>query len=144
MQTRHRLAAAADTIALMAEPTPFKAPSPWPGRLAGGCFVVSLPMLGLVAGVLVATRVLTTSAMGWDQLADALGGGIVGALLGLVTGALLVRRLGTRRRLVLALLALAGALLCLLYVRATPPRVAPAPAPPTATRAGTPVRAATR
>lgn len=93
-----------------------------PGLLAGGCLLAALGLLGFVVGVLVATRVLSTSAMGWDQLADFLAGGAAGGLAGGVTGAFVVRRLGVATRVGLALAALVAAVLAFAYLRATAPR----------------------
>lgn len=109
--------------------TSLAAPSPWPRRLAGAFLILSLLFLGFVAGILVATRLLATSAMGWDQLADALGGAAIGMLAGAAAGALLLPRLGGRHRSLVALVALAAAVSCWLYLRTTPPRVAPTEKP---------------
>lgn len=99
--------------------------SSWPGRLAGLGALVSLLLFGFLFGALVATRVLYTTAMGWDQLGGAFGGGALGAFAGLVAGVFLVGRLTVRRRALLALVALVGAVMCLVYLRSTPPRVRP-------------------
>jgi hypothetical protein len=96
--------------------------SPLPGLVAGGCLLAALGLLGFLGGVLVATRVLSTSQMGWDQLAGFLSGGAAGGLAGLVAAALVVRRLGVARRFAVALAALAAAALAFAYLRATAPR----------------------
>jgi hypothetical protein len=70
--------------------------------------LVALLLLGVVAGAFVATRVLATSDMGWDQIADALGGAMVGCVTALVVWVVAVRSLRPRGRVVLAACALAG------------------------------------
>jgi hypothetical protein len=83
------------------------------GRLAAwssaAVLLVALLLLGLVTGVFVATRVLATTGMGWDQIADALGGAMVGGASALVAWGVALRTLGPPRRFVLAAIAVAGA-----------------------------------
>ena len=96
--------------------------SAWTDVATGCLFLAALAGCGFVVGVAVATRLLSTSGMGWDQLADALGGGLAGGVLGLVAGALSVRRASRRLRLILALAFLVAAALCLVLLRTTSPR----------------------
>ncbi|MGE0594323.1 MAG: hypothetical protein AB7G23_16870 [Vicinamibacterales bacterium] len=70
--------------------------------------LATLLALGLFAGVFVATRVLGTTTMGWDQLADALGGAMAGSVTALVAWGLALRMLSPARRVALAAIAVAG------------------------------------
>lgn len=85
----------------------------------------ALVLLGFVLGPLIATRVMYTSGMGFDRLSDALGGAMLGVVIALVVGIVSLRWLTTSHRLWIAVAALVGAVLCMLTLRATSPRVAP-------------------
>lgn len=54
--------------------------------------------------------------MGWDQIADALGGLMLGALIGLILGVALAIRLAPRRQLVVLAVAVAVFGACWLYL----------------------------
>ncbi len=54
---------------------------------------------GAFLGALFVRLFVPKTGMGWDQIADALGGFMVGALLGVVAAAFLIGRLDVRRRL---------------------------------------------
>lgn len=93
-------------------------------------FLCLLPF-GLLAGGFVATRLLPMTGMGWDQLADALGGFMVGTLAAVVLGAVLVWRLGVKGRLIAAGLALIASGGMLFLLKTVPKNVAaPEPPPP--------------
>jgi uncharacterized membrane protein len=57
--------------------------------------LLGMPVLGAVAGAIIAPR-LGSSGMGWDDLADVLGGLFIGAVAGVVAAILLARRLRDR------------------------------------------------
>lgn len=54
--------------------------------------VLGIPILGAAAGGIVAPRI-GSSGMGWDQIADALGGVMVGGVFGLAIALLVIRRI---------------------------------------------------
>lgn len=69
--------------------------------LAGLYFIVMFVLLGLtVGGVLGSTIFASESDMGWDQLANFLGGVMVGGVASLAVAAFTVSRIDARRRLV--------------------------------------------
>jgi hypothetical protein len=85
----------------------------------------ALVLLGFLSGGLVATRIIGTSGMGWDRLADTLGGLLVGGALGAVAWLVTVRRLDAAGRLRMAGAAVLGGLGVVAYLQATEPRVRP-------------------
>jgi hypothetical protein len=89
-------------------------------KLASAFLLITLLIFGFIFGAMVATRIMTTSGMGFDQLADALGGMMIGSLGGLVVGIVLMRRLTPASKLVVGLLAIAVTVGTILYLRATP------------------------
>lgn len=91
--------------------------------LSGAFLLIALLGFGFIFGGLFATRILTTSGMGFDQIADALGGFAVGAFVALVAGVLLLRKLGTLPRVVVGAVALLATYASVLYLNATPPNV---------------------
>ena len=91
--------------------------------LTGAFLLITFTLLGFLFGGLVATRIMTTGAMGFDQLADALGGFMAGSLAGLIAGIVLLRFLSPPKRWVAGLVAIAVICGCILYLRATPPKV---------------------
>jgi hypothetical protein len=108
-----------------------------PGWLTAACVLAGLVFLGMIAGALVATRVMTVSGMGWDQIADTLGGLMVGGAVGLVAGLVAVRMLDARGRLAATAGALLASVAAAMYLQATPPNMrrtsgVPAPEPPVA------------
>lgn len=82
------------------------------GFISGFLLVVFGGVCGAVLGLLFVRLFVPRTGMGWDQLADALGGLMVGGLLGLVAGGVLIFLLGTRGRFlaagVLLVVAIAG------------------------------------
>ncbi len=92
---------------------------------AGAIFLISLAFLGMIVGGLVATRVFYSSNMGWDQIADAIGGSFVGILAALIIGAIIVGRISNRVRLIGTGIALIVAALGIVYLRSTPVNVRP-------------------
>jgi len=60
---------------------------------AGALCILGLLGLGLFAGALLGGRVFGSGGMGWDQLADALGGAIVGIIAGIVVSVWAIRKL---------------------------------------------------
>jgi len=87
--------------------------------LSSALLLPALALLGALCGGTVASRVLTTSDMGVDQIASAVGGVIVGVLAGLVAWAVAVPMLTPSRRIVLALLSIVGAVMTFAYLAAT-------------------------
>ncbi len=64
-------------------------------------FVVASTLLGLLVGGFFGKVFGTKSAMGWDQLADFLGGVMLGGVVALVVSAVFVGRLRPRRRMII-------------------------------------------
>lgn len=95
----------------------------WMSWLSGALLLAALLLLGVLTGGLVATRVIGTSGMGWDQIADTLGGVLAGAALGLAAGVVAVLKLGSSGRLWLAGGAVIGCLGAAAYLQASQPRV---------------------
>ncbi len=87
--------------------------------LSSALLLPALALLGALCGGAVSTRILTTSDMGVDQIAGALGGVMVGALAGLLAWGVAVKTLGPSRRVVLAVVALVGAAVVFAYLSAT-------------------------
>ncbi len=87
--------------------------------------LAALLPLGLFAGVFVATRVLGTTTMGWDQLADALGGAMAGSVAALVAWGLALRTLSPARRVALAAIAAAGTVGIATALQAVPANTRP-------------------
>lgn len=70
------------------------------GRFAAGVlYTTGLISAGLMLGALLGTRVFGRSDMGWDQLANGLGGAALGALAGLVIAVLTLRRFQLGRQI---------------------------------------------
>ena len=89
--------------------------------------LVVLVLFGFIAGGLVATRIIGTSGMGWDQIADTLGGVMVGGALAVAAWIAAVRMLGSAGRLWMTGAAVLGCIGASIYVQSTPPRVRTAP-----------------
>ena len=69
--------------------------------LTGLYYVVMAFLLGITVGALAASTVFASkSDMGWDQLANFLGGVMVGGVAGLVVSVLTLMRLDDRRRMI--------------------------------------------
>ena len=83
--------------------------------------VTATGLAGIVGGIAVATRLLSTSTMGVDQLASALGGFAVGGLAGLLLGIALTRWLTPGRRAAVALLAFLASVILMWYLQSTRP-----------------------
>jgi hypothetical protein len=99
------------------------------GLLLVPCFL----FLGLAAGVTIAT--LNSTGMGWDRLADAVGGMMVGAVAGLILALLVARHLPVAKLRTAAIASIAATLLVwsVLAVRARNRQtLRNADAPPTA------------
>ncbi len=67
--------------------------------LAKLLLVASTGLAGAVLGALYVRFFVPKTGMGWDQIADALGGVMIGGAIGLVAGFILSFRLTTRRSL---------------------------------------------
>lgn len=69
--------------------------------LTGLYYVVMAFLLGITVGALAASTIFASeSDMGWDQLANFLGGVMVGGVGGLVVSALTLTKLDDRRRMI--------------------------------------------
>jgi ribose/xylose/arabinose/galactoside ABC-type transport system permease subunit len=79
--------------------------------------IVSMTSFGLMVGG-TASRYLNQSAMGFDQIAAALGGVMIGAVAGLLVAIVLVRGQPTRRLVTMSLAALVAAVALLMIGRA--------------------------
>jgi hypothetical protein len=90
---------------------------------SAAALLIALIIFGFIFGATVATRIMTTGGMGFDQIADALGGVMIGALAGLLAGIILIRQLSPPIRLVVTFIAIAATFGNVLYLRATPPNI---------------------
>jgi hypothetical protein len=61
--------------------------------LSSAFLVITLVLFGFIFGGLFATRIMTTGGMGFDQIADALGGYTIGSAVALIAAIVLLRRL---------------------------------------------------
>lgn len=95
----------------------------WMSWLSAALLLGALLLFGVLGGGLVATRVIGTSGMGWDRLADTLGGMLVGGVLGVVAGVVGVLRLSANGRFWLTGGAVIGCLGAVAFLQATQPRV---------------------
>ena len=66
--------------------------------ITGVCLLLSSTVAGAVLGLVWVKLFATAESMGWDALADALGGMMLGGLVGLVIGGLMIARLSVRRQ----------------------------------------------
>jgi hypothetical protein len=66
----------------------------------GFILIASSALAGALLGTVFVRFFVPRTGMGWDQLADALGGLMLGAIIGLVAGIFATVRFDTRRRLV--------------------------------------------
>lgn len=73
----------------------------WSAWLTAILLLPALLAPGVLLGGLVASRVLPDTGMGWDQLANTLGGMMVGAILAVGAWLFALQQLGTRGRLLL-------------------------------------------
>ena len=90
----------------------------WKGIGSGLALFVGLIAFGFALGGFLGGRVFTNSDMGWDRLANALGGVALGALGGAGLAGYLLTRLTPMRRLVVGTLALIGGVVFLTVLRA--------------------------
>jgi hypothetical protein len=106
----------------------------WMSGLSAAVLLVALVLFGFIAGGLVATRVIGTSEMGWDEIADTLGGLMVGGALSVAAWLVALRLLGSAGRLWMTGAAVVGSIGASIYLLSTPPlarsgRAADIPAP---------------
>lgn len=71
---------------------------------------------GVMAGGLIATRVLPAAGMGWDQLASLLGGLMVGAASAIVVWIVALRTFAVRNQLILMAASGIGGIAILAYL----------------------------
>lgn len=86
--------------------------------LASTVLTLAASFLGALVGVLFVRFFVPQTGMGWDRIADALGGLMLGASAGLLAGALLAWRLPARSRNRTAAAALVLCLAVVLVLRA--------------------------
>lgn len=88
-------------------------------RLAAAAIaLIGLLLFGFSVGGYLGGRVLSDGGMGWDRLADALGGAAIGIVCGLAAGVFAIRRLSTRDLWISGVAAVAFAVLILAVLRA--------------------------
>ncbi len=92
----------------------------WKSIGAGLCFVLAMVIFGFFLGGFLGSRVFGGTGMGWDRLADALGGMFLGIAGGLVVGLLLVKRLSIAQRMWASAGLMMGAAFVLLLLRFIP------------------------
>lgn len=86
------------------------------------CFF-AVAVCGILAGGVIATRAVTMSSMGVDQISTALGGAMAGGIAGVIVGALLGVRLRPRGHLLVATVALILTVAVVFIAIAWQPRV---------------------
>jgi hypothetical protein len=87
-------------------------------RIASGFFFVIVSVFfGFLLGGFLGGTVFSGGGMGWDRLADTLGGMMLGVLITLIGSLVLVRRLDSRKRLVIgiALLVASGLVVLVMW-----------------------------
>jgi hypothetical protein len=72
------------------------------GVLASATVITAVAVTGALLGLLFVALFVPKTGMGWDQMADALGGLMVGGVLGVVVGIVLAVALDVRRKLIAA------------------------------------------
>ncbi len=92
----------------------------WKAVTSGAFLILSAVLFGFMSGGFLGSRVFGGSGMGWDRLADALGGMMVGILVSTVASVFLLLHLDTRKRWIAGALFIAGALLALILLRVIP------------------------
>lgn len=100
------------------------------GFVSGAVLLIALSPVGLLIGGFVAARIGPKSGMGWDQLADTLGGAMLGVLGAWVVGAVLIQLLTPRKRFVVALVATASIVVLIVVLRILRPLPPAAETPP--------------
>lgn len=105
----------------MTNQTPVSPRSGWQiflNILTNSLLLLTGALSGSVLGILFVKLFVPRKAMGWDGIADALGGLMLGGLIGLVVSIVLIRMISVRHRLiaaaiecVLVLIVIAGVLL---------------------------------
>ena len=94
----------------------------WIRRLAKAAFAACSTLLGFLGGAFVGSRLLVQpGGMGWDRIADALGGMMVGTLVGLVAGCALAVKLEARGLKIGLLIVVLMTALVVLLLRFIPP-----------------------
>jgi hypothetical protein len=91
--------------------------------LSAAMLLVTLVLLGGLAGGLVVTRIIGTSGMGWDQIADTLAGLMVGGALGFGAWIVAVRMASAAVRLRLTVAAVTGCVAVSISLLSMPTRV---------------------
>lgn len=90
-------------------------------QMGSGVFlVISAIVFGFLSGGLVGSRVFGRTGMGWDRLADALGGMAVGILVSILVSVLLLRTVDTRKLWIASGLFILGAILSWVLLRVVP------------------------
>ena len=103
-------------------------------QVAGrGFMILTVLLFGFMLGGFLGGRVFGGDGMGWDRLADALGGMMLGVIIALVVGIVAARTLTLRQCLMGAGAALAATVLLVLLIRVYPSKPM-GPEPPTTTQ----------
>jgi len=100
------------------------------GLLAGVAVVLATGLLGAMLGGLYVRLFVPRTGMGWDQIANALGGLMLGGLIGLVVGLVVALTTSTRVRAITAAVAVVGALAMIVILRLLAGPLTPAQAGP--------------
>ena len=95
--------------------------SRWTSWISAAILLVALVLFGFIVGGLVATRVVGMSGMGWDRLADTLGGLMVGGALGIAAWVLAVWFFAPAGRFWLTGAAVIGCIGASIYLQSTQP-----------------------
>lgn len=97
-------------------------PKRWLAWLTAILLLPALLAPGVLLGGLVASRVLPDTGMGWDQLANTLGGMMVGGILAVAGWLLALRLMDTRGRLLLTGGGLVAAIIASVVLVSTRPQ----------------------
>lgn len=95
---------------------------------SASALLITTLFAGMFSGVLISTRIMQTSQMGWDQLADFVGGAFFGVIIGVGLGILILWRATIRNRWIATVVALLLAGLGLLLLQHLPPNTGQPPA----------------
>ncbi len=92
----------------------------WKQIASGGFFALGMLCLGFTTGGVVGSRMSSPGGMGWDHLADMLGGMMVGVIVSVVLAGAIVGRLSPRQRVVTAVVCVLLSSLVLTFFQRIP------------------------
>jgi len=87
---------------------------------SGTVLVLTSLVFGFLTGGFLGGRVFGRTGMGWDRLADALGGMALGLIGAVIMSTVLVMKLDTGKRWIASVLFICGAVLMVILLRVVP------------------------